>query len=699
MNKSPSLSPPHISPQARRRAWLIVAMLGICLLAFGLRLYDLDGQSMWSDEGLSLYRARQPLAGIMANVITVDGVDTNDTNPPFYFLLLAGWRALFGERIFLLRYVGVLAGLLSVPLIYALGHTLFSTQVGAMAALFLALSPFHVWQTQVLRNYGLLITINLFSIYGLARFLFANGGAAGKWKWAALWLGAGLLGIYTHYFGFFIFAFTLLSLLAALVARHRARHVLPARRLVLGLLLILLLSSPALFSALARFNAGRQIDFYDVHTLDVVVQAASAFGVGMSPTLTHPWSWVLPGLLLFAAGIRMGWRCSRSATVLLLAYQVLPLGLLLAFSIVNPLFNGTRHLLIGLPPFLLIAAIGPGMLLQPGLHVARYVRPLALSLAALFLTLQVIWLQEQFHSPDLVRDDIRGAAEYLSRMAGPDDVVVLHDTLIKFTFDYYYDGQAPVIAIPLYGEQDEPEAISRLREAGREGEIVWFLTQPQPRTGFPRSVLWDWAEAHWKRLASETFAWMWLPLRLRAYTAAPEQAELPEEAAELHARFGDRIELQGASVPDSLQSGEPFDMTLYLSQDGRSAEDYEISLRFTDAAGQLWQQIEDGLWPAYPPAGWPAHGLVRYDHIARLPAGLPPGVYQVWMRIVDGQSKQPLLLASGEADLRLPDVAVSAAACEQKEQMGAELKRASALFGTDLTLEGYSQALETYRPG
>ena len=33
-------------------------LLLLLMLAFALRLYDLDGQSMWSDEGLSLYRAR-----------------------------------------------------------------------------------------------------------------------------------------------------------------------------------------------------------------------------------------------------------------------------------------------------------------------------------------------------------------------------------------------------------------------------------------------------------------------------------------------------------------------------------------------------------------------------------------------------------------------------------------------------------------
>ena len=37
------------------------------------------------------------------------------------------------------------------------------------AALLLAFSPFHVWQSQVLRNYGLLVSLNLLAVYGAWR--------------------------------------------------------------------------------------------------------------------------------------------------------------------------------------------------------------------------------------------------------------------------------------------------------------------------------------------------------------------------------------------------------------------------------------------------------------------------------------------------------------------------------------------------
>lgn len=702
--------------RVRRRGWLLLGLALICVLAFGLRLYDLEGQSLWSDEGLSLYRARLPLGDVLANTITVDGVRTNDTNPPFYFLLLHGWYLLFGQNVFLLRYLGVLAGMLSIPLLYGLGRVLFSWRAAVLAALFLALSPFHVWQTQVLRNYALLITINLLSVYGASRIILARRQGAGYRRWLALWLGAGVLAIYTHYFGFFVLAFTLAGLVVSLLwqwpgqeragdgtlqvfADGKQRRPPWKKWLAPGLLAALAITLPALVLAYRRFRAGQQIDFYPVNTVDVAVQAAGAFGVGMGHALMQP-SWLTaPALLLLLAGCWWGWVHWRQATLFVIGYLILPLGLLLALSAINPLFNGTRHLLIGLPPFVLLSAVAPAAFATRQTQVNAYVRRLVLFVAALFLVIQTVWLQRQFHHPNLVRDDVRAAADYLSRVAAPEDVVVLHDTLIKFTFDLYYEGQAPVLAVPLFGQHDEQEAIERLEGAGNDGAIVWFLTHPEPRTGFPRSLLREWADEHWAPLVSVAFDWMWLPVRLRAYDPSPEREAMPPDVEALRAQFGDVLTLHGLTAPAALQSGAPFKVSLYLSRGERLSGDYDISLRFTDDDGTIWQQIDEGLWPAYPPADWPDDTTVRYDHISRLPAGLTPGAYQLWLRVVDRDSGQPLLLPSGEADLRLPDVVISAASCDQKRHMGGHIVPSGNLFGAGLLLQGYSQPADVYRPG
>ena len=216
------------------RLWS-AALLVVLLLAFGLRTYQLEAQSLWSDEGLSLYRAGQLPAELLRGVITVDGVATRDTNPPFYFLLLHAWQSaggvgqVAGAGVFYLRYLSVLAGLLAVPLLYLLGRRAFGWGVGLAAALLLAISPFHVWMSQELRNYSLLVLLNLFSVYGLYRFMLARPDGepgARRGRWLALWAAAGLLGVYTHYFGFFVLAYGGLSLLLLDVSQTDATGLL-----------------------------------------------------------------------------------------------------------------------------------------------------------------------------------------------------------------------------------------------------------------------------------------------------------------------------------------------------------------------------------------------------------------------------------------------------------------------------------------
>ena len=128
----------------RSRLWILFLTL-VFLLGFALRIHNLESQSMWSDEGLSLYRALLSLAEISQNIITVDGFDTRDTNPPFYFMLLHFWQNATGETIFAMRFLGVAIASLAIPLMYVLGKISYGHFAGLIASFLLAISPFHVW--------------------------------------------------------------------------------------------------------------------------------------------------------------------------------------------------------------------------------------------------------------------------------------------------------------------------------------------------------------------------------------------------------------------------------------------------------------------------------------------------------------------------------------------------------------------------
>ncbi|UCG23813.1 MAG: glycosyltransferase family 39 protein [Chloroflexota bacterium] len=680
-----------------------MALIVAILLGFALRAYDLDGQSMWSDEGLSLYRASLTVPEIMANSIIVDGVETTDTNPPFYFLLLHLIRKAAGDTVSAMRFLGVAAGTLSIPLIYVLGSTTLGRRIGLVAAILMAISPFHIWQSQILRNYGLLVTLNLLSVYGLFRYALADAGDR-RARWLILWLVAGLLGIYTHFYAFFVFAFGLLALGTLAVRSWGIGRLLKSAWFWVALVLALVILLPATALAIDRFAAGGQIDFFYVPLNRFLIQLTSAFSVGVDRSLYHTWWRVVPVLLIAVLGLWFAWRRNSSSTAVLLGYQIIPLGLVYALSFINPIYNGVRHLLIGLPPFLIFLAsgiVGPRQLTfrgERGATLNRAWRLIGPVLAVVVIVNQLTWLNSQFTSPDLVRDDVRGPALYLSEHAGPDDVIILHDTLIRPTFAYYYDGQAPVVSIPQLDDVDVELAIQTLQAEAADADRVWFLTEPTPRTGFDREVLDAWATDNWRQFLEMPYAAMWLRVRLEGYQPQVVVPTVPDDKTAVDLVWDQALRMHGYDVQEETTAGEDWLMAFYLSQPTDIPEQHTVLLRAVDEKGQEWAVIDDTVETGFPPAASVADTIMRYDLRTALPPGVPPGRYSIHARLVRTADGQSVPLTSGEVEYHLADVTVRGASCSADDTLSSDVQL-SADFGGAIELLGYDTPAVEVRPG
>ena len=696
-----------------------IAVVLTILLAFFLRIHDLDGQSMWNDEGLSVYRARQSISGILDNVITIDGIDTIDTNPPGYFLLLHLWRFAAGESVFALRFLGDLLGVLNVPLIIQLGKRSFDRWTGLAAGFLLALSPFHVWMSQEMRNYTLLLTLNLLALLGLFNYLLNKDNPRRRW-WLALWGAASIASIYTHFFGLFIFAFGVLALTWHSLISRKWR---PSRRIIIAVILLALLSLPIIWTALTRFRAGRQVDFVFVPLQHMLAHAASAYSVGIIPTVVQPLWRVAPVVMLAAMGAVAGWMVNegsrnRAVVLLLLGYLLVPLLLLFTLSTINPLYNGPRHLLMSLPPFIILVAAGfvlPWTRLpyrntefhkENGESNWRRIasnptfwRIMTLLLGTWMIISQSSWLYTQYTSPDLVKDDIRGLADYLSEVAQEEDLIVLHDTIIGVTFDYYYNGQAPWLSIPELGQQDEEEAITTLRAAGEKAGRIWLVSEPRPRTGFPRQLLTNWAEDAWPKLFERRFPALWLGINLEVYVPQPAIEGVPATATPADFNWNGEIQLVGYEAPDVALAGSNWQPAFYWKKQAVRPEGYSLSLRLIDEQGQIWAQDDRPLWSQYPPSEWPEEMVVGYEPMFFLPVGLPPGDYQFWMRIIALDDGQPLT-ADGQADVLLsPSITVGAASAPDNLNRLPPHEDVGILFGGEIELIGYGLPIRDARPG
>lgn len=98
-----------------RDDYKIIALLW---LAFALRLYRLDAQSIWWDEGISLHLANSSLAEIVSDRAA-------NIHPPLYFFALKGWVALAGSSAFGARFFSVGASLLQVALVFGVARRWF----------------------------------------------------------------------------------------------------------------------------------------------------------------------------------------------------------------------------------------------------------------------------------------------------------------------------------------------------------------------------------------------------------------------------------------------------------------------------------------------------------------------------------------------------------------------------------------------
>src|SRR5512140_2372016 len=123
-----------------------VGLVFLLLAGFALRLYHLGAASLWYDETVSLYLARQDLVSLTTHT-------AGDIHPPFYYYLLHVWGSLAGWSDFSSAFLSLVFGILLVALTYRIGREWFDRQTGFLAAFLVALSPYNLWYSQEVRMY------------------------------------------------------------------------------------------------------------------------------------------------------------------------------------------------------------------------------------------------------------------------------------------------------------------------------------------------------------------------------------------------------------------------------------------------------------------------------------------------------------------------------------------------------------------
>jgi 4-amino-4-deoxy-L-arabinose transferase-like glycosyltransferase len=161
--------------------------VAVVVLGGLLRLYRYTALSLWVDEGITIGVSRLP----WPDVLGLHGA--YEVHPPLYFALTKAMSLLAPEAV-AGRLVSVVAGTLTIAVVYFLMAWLVQPWAGVGAALVLAVAPLHIWYSQEGRPYALMVLLIALSYLALVAYV-----QTGRRGWVPVYALAVLASVYTEY--------------------------------------------------------------------------------------------------------------------------------------------------------------------------------------------------------------------------------------------------------------------------------------------------------------------------------------------------------------------------------------------------------------------------------------------------------------------------------------------------------------------
>lgn len=411
----------------------ILIVGGLMALAAALRFASIGERSLWFDEAFSAFAANRSLRDVYAFA------KWGDPHPPLYYLILSVWIKAFGIGETALRSLGAVASVLTVGATWWLGRRLGGPLIGALGAFLTAVAPLHVVAAQEARMYPLL---GLLTLTSWAALLEATEGR--RWAWPA-YIAATVLALYTHHFAFLTLAGQGIFVLAAAPHARRAWLVIQLVIVIaylpwLPLLIETVLSGRAWPHVRPPFAAHTVLNLFGLLAFGGHILGFDGyFGWRSPPTPGLAEAAILiPFLALVLAGAVFLRKTPRSLW-LLIGYFMVPLGIVLAFTLRHNIFY-PRYFSYLAPPFAILTACGIAAVSGRAAPAFRRAAVLALVLALLVFSAPAL---ERVYASGGVWN-WRTAAALVAEGAAPDDLILLIPGIASIPFSYYYKGSQRV---------------------------------------------------------------------------------------------------------------------------------------------------------------------------------------------------------------------------------------------------------------
>lgn len=588
---------------------ILVALTLIFLLAAAVRILNIDGPALWTDEGFTYYTFKIDLFEAIQG----------DRHPPFYFYTLHAWVKVAGDSVLAMRWWSLLPSLLAIGVGYQLGREILRYRsnvagrsgllgIPVLAALMLALADPENYMAQELRMY----TWHTFSC-SLSTLMYLRYIRKANQRHAVGWIAANTLLIYTHYFG--VFVLLVQGVHALLFLRNRTRVNAVIVLAVTGLLFL------PWFLAVTLDQFAEEA---------VCVNCAPPDNWANLLDFRDKWfgqQWPLMGLLLIFGIAGPGARHAMPLRKNILGLNPLSIPFLLLGLIIVPIvgtyffghdeviFFARRLVQITVPISLLIAlGIGNFPVLARGVIVAAIL---------LYGVTTVDWYRAKvpWHT----------MTEIVAEYAEAGELALVEVDFEESALLYYYDHLLPegmqIDTFPVWSGDDPsayyelylPELLADQREIQTDSvKTAWVVYfSPTDRTlqklqsgGYQRTM---------------TVAYNHLNSTVHAF----RYDLLPDTSV---AAFEPEMILRAVEInPESLRVELWWEGAVYLDAD------YTVSAFLTDANGALVAQLDSPPFNGQRPTSTWQPGDVVYDpHDLVLVDGLselPPGEYTVNVKV------------------------------------------------------------------
>jgi uncharacterized membrane protein len=645
-------------------------MVLLLWLAFGLRLHRLDFQSIWWDEGHSIFVASHPLAQIPT-------LPAMDVHPPAYFWLLRLWLDIAGRSEFALRFLSVIFSLLTVALLWRFAAeiarplSINPSTTGFLAALLAACSPMYVAYSQEVRSYALITFLALVSTVALwkitlggnSREVKGTGGNSKRvltsskaflqtsgFRWLLLYIISTAACLYTHYFTVFLLLFQNAIWLSWVVMGKRKKIsrqpsavngqqvVLRAAWWISSQLGVLLLFVPQLRLALRQVTTYTNPNLAPPSLTFFITRSWQAYTVGLTID-PAPATW---GMLLIAAILVIIWPAIlllnpkfsifnfQFSIIFLLLWFLLPLAAYFLILQRQPSFE-PRYLMLITPALFLLLAVGLIRFVdtlrttQHTSHITYHIS--RLTLPAIPLIIFLLALRSYYTNETYFKDDSAGVANWLAAEATANDIIYV-DTPHPF---HYYAEQRNIPAPMRYLFVDIHTAAETLnREAAGRNRLFWVTWWGSDTD--PRGVIPFLSQKAGRLMGQQDFKGYritWFDL------SEGKPFSLPNTLTPTAAIFGDALRLDGLAFGESTSVAGPAWATLRFTLLRETEVNYKVSLRLRGATGQIVAQLDRDLLNDrhFRTSAWslndPALNQAINVYMLPLPVGVAPGLYQL----------------------------------------------------------------------